>query len=230
MPEPTSRSASRRQFLQQVGGAAGLTGLILTGCDSGGNSESDPETVTLDFSNDFGVLNYAYALEQLEAAFYAKAADDFYGNSGSVEEQYFEDLAAHEAIHRDFLATAIPAQGGDLIPELDVNFDDIDFANRDQVLETAQLLEDTGVSAYNGAGVYLEDPALVTVAGKVVSVEARHAASIRSLINSGSADFAGDDVVDPASGLDLATDPPGVLSAVADTGLVETPLEVINLG
>lgn len=192
--------------------------------------DQEPQAVSLDFSNDFGVLNYAYALEQLEAAFYTEAANNFYGDPGSVEGQYFQDLAAHEGVHRDFLAAAIPAQGGELIPDLEVDFSDIDFGSRSQVLATARLLEDTGVSAYNGAGIYLENPDLLGLAGKIVSVEARHAASIRSLINPGSADFAGNDVVSANTGLDVATAPPDVLSAVADTGLVVTPLEVTNLG
>lgn len=188
------------------------------------------EPVVLDFSTDFGVLNYAYALEQLEAAFYAEAAANFYGTSSSVEGQYFRDLAAHEAIHRDFLAAAIPALGGTLIRDLEVDFSSIDFSNREQVLGIAQTLEDTGVSAYNGAGIFLQDADLLTIAGKIVSVEARHAASIRALINPGSADFAGDDVVDPISGLDRATPPGDVLAAVADTGLVTTQIEVTNAG
>lgn len=224
-----SNQTSRRQFFQHVGGAAGLTALALTGCDSGGGM-SGPETVTFDFSNDFGVLNYAYALEQLEAAFYAEAAANFYGQSGSIEEQYIQDLAAHEAIHRDFLAEAIPALGGDLIPNLEVDFSSVDFSSRTDVLGTSKLLEDTGVSAYNGAGIFLENPDLVGVAGKIVSVEARHAASVRSLVNPGSDDFAGDDVVDRQSGLDLATAPSDVLSNVASTGLVVTPLDVTNVG
>lgn len=225
---PSSNQTSRRQFFQQVGGAAGLAALTLTGCDSDGGI-SGPDRVTLDFSNDFGVLNYAYALEQLEAAFYATAAANFYGDPSSTEGQYFQDLAAHEGIHRDFLAQAIPALGGDLIPNLEVDFSSIDFSDRGQVLATAKLLEDTGVSAYNGAGIFLENPDLVAVAGKIVSVEARHAASVRSLMNPGSADFAGDDVVDPQTGLDLATAPADVLSAVADTGLVKTQLAVTNI-
>lgn len=229
-PSQSAGPASRRQFLQQVGGAAGLAALAVTGCDSnGGMSNDTPETVTLDFSDDFGVLNYAYALEQLEAAFYATATANFYGDLSSAEGQYFRDIAAHEGIHRDFFATAIPALGGELIPDLEVDFSGIDFNNRDQVLSTAKLLEDTGVSAYNGAGIFLEDPELLAVAGKIVSVEARHAASVRSLVNPGSADFAGNDVVDPQTGLDVSTAPSNVLSAVADTGLVTTQLEVTNV-
>jgi hypothetical protein len=33
------------------------------------------------------------------------------------------------------------------------------------------------VAAYNGAGEYLTDPALLTIAGKIVSVEARQFAT-----------------------------------------------------
>lgn len=228
LPSPATQ-ASRRRFLQQMGGAAGLTALV-SGCDSnGGMSEMEEgEPVVLDFSTDTGVLNYAYALEQLEAAFYAEATASFYGDRDSVEGQYFRDLAAHEGLHRDFLAAAIPSLDGTLIPDLEVDFSGIDFGSREQVLGIARTLEDTGVSAYNGAGLFLQNPDLLTIAGKIVSVEARHAASIRALVNPGSTDFAGDDVVDPMTGLDRATPPADVLAAVADTGLVVTELEVVN--
>lgn len=227
---PISRTTSRRQFLQYAGGGIGIASLLAaTGCDSdSGMGEMSDQPVVLDFSSDFGVLNYAYALEQLEAAFYAEAAANFYGDSSSIEGQYFLDLAAHEALHRDFLAAAIPALGGELIPNLSVDFSGIDFSDRAAVLGIAQTLEDTGVSAYNGAGIYLQDADLLTIAGKIVSVEARHAAAVRSIINPGSADFAGDDVVDPITGLDQALPPGEILAAVAATGLVTTEIEVQN--
>ena len=50
----------------------------------------------------------------------------------------------------------------------------------------------------------LTDVNLLLVAGKIVSVEARHAAAIRDLLNPKSADFAGDNAVD-ANGLDGST-------------------------
>lgn len=228
---PISRTTSRRQFLQYAGGGIGIASLIAaSGCDSGMEEMDDRQDmpVVLDFSSDFGVLNYAYALEQLEAAFYAEASANFYGDASSIEGQYFLDLAAHEALHRDFLAAAIPALGGELIPDLAVDFSGIDFSSRDAVLGVAQTLEDTGVSAYNGAGIYLQDADLLTIAGKIVSVEARHAAAVRSLINPGSADFAGDDIVDPITGLDQALPPSEILAAVAATGLVTTEIEAEN--
>ena len=49
------------------------------------------------------------------------------------------------------------------------------------------------------------------LAGKIVSVEARHASAIRSIINPNSKDFAGDDVIDVTTGLDQAKNPSVIL-------------------
>ena len=59
---------------------------------------------------------------------------------------------------------------------------------------TARTFEDLGVSAYNGAGQLLTVAANLLTAGKIVSVEARHAAAIRDLLVPNS--FAASDVVD----------------------------------
>jgi glutamine amidotransferase-like uncharacterized protein len=82
------------------------------------------------------------------------------------------------------------------IGELDVDFSAIDFNSRDSVLNAAKTFEDLGVAAYNGAGQFIESSDYLLIAGKIVSVEARHAAAIRDLINPGSADFAGDDLIE----------------------------------
>ena len=52
--------------------------------------------------------------------------------------------------------------------------------------------------AYDGAGYLIQNPDYLILAGKIVSVEARHAAYIRDLITPGS--FAGSDVI-AANGL-----------------------------
>jgi Ferritin-like domain len=64
----------------------------------------------------------------------------------------------------------------------------------------------------------LENASYLLLAGKIVSVEARHAAAIRDLIKYGS--FADPDVVD-AQGLDVVSKPPEVL-AIADKYIVNT--------
>jgi Ferritin-like domain len=53
--------------------------------------------------------------------------------------------------------------------------------NQASFLKLAYVLENTGVSAYNGAGPSLVDKAYLAAAGSIVQVEARHAASIAIL-------------------------------------------------
>lgn len=182
-PEEGTR-LNRRGFLGFGGTALAATALVASGCDSSDDNNSD---VRLDFSNDFGVLNYAYALEQLEAAFYAQVIATPFAGIAANETAILSDLAAHERIHRDFLAAAL---GTNAIPGLTPNFTAINFGSRTSVLTTAKTFEDLGVSAYNGAGRYLSLDAYITVAGKIVSVEARHAAVIRDLLEPNTNAFA----------------------------------------
>ncbi len=170
-------------------------------------------------TGDIGILNYAYALEQLEAAFYIQVMTTLYTGATAEETQILTDIRDHEVIHRDFLAAAL---GTGAIPALSVDFTSVDFTSRQSVLETARTFEDLGVSAYNGAGQLLESADYLLVAGKIVSVEARHAAAIRDLLNPLSADFAGDDVVD-AQGLDVVNPPATVL--IAADAFVTTPID-----
>lgn len=140
-------------------------------------------------SGDTGILNYAYALEQLEAAFYTQAVGSPYANMSGQERQILTDLRDHEIVHREFLKTAL---GAGAIPALTPNFGKIKFNDRKSVLKTAQVFEDLGVSAYNGAGQLLTNPEFLLLAGKIVSVEARHAAAIRDLLKPRSDSFAPD--------------------------------------
>jgi hypothetical protein len=98
---------------------------------------------------DTGILNYAYTLEQLEAAFYIMVTSMPYKGITSEEEVIMEDLRKHEVVHRDFLNAAL---GKDAIIDLTFDFSSVDFSNRESVLGTAKVFEDLGVAAYNGAG------------------------------------------------------------------------------
>ncbi|MCY7377411.1 MAG: ferritin-like domain-containing protein [Pyrinomonadaceae bacterium] len=173
---------------------------------------------------DTGILNYAYALEQLEAAFYSQVIATPYSGMSSAERAILTDIRDHEIAHREFFKVAI---GKKAIPGLQVNFTAINFGSRDSVLGTAKTFEDLGVSAYNGAGQLLKDVNFLLLAGKIVSVEARHAAIIRDLISPNSASFAGDDITDPKTGLDLARMPAEVLAAAAP--FIRTPVTAKKL-
>ncbi len=219
------RPTDRRNFLRWSGVAAAA---LLAGCQDsplgvqalpkpGGavlDHIGDAVSVTLDFSNDFGVLNYAYALEQLEAAYYIEVVNNFAPGLNSDERDVLRDLRAHEIVHREFYAAAL---GANAIPRLNLDFSSVDFGSRRAVLRLARSFEDTGVGAYNGAAKFLENGAFLLAAGQIVSVEARHASVVRTLLGN---QFA------PRS-FDEALAPSEVLSRVAP--FVVTEINLINV-
>lgn len=140
------------------------------------------QSATLDFSNVFGVLNYAYALEQLEAAFYIQVMNTPFTGMTADEATILRDIRDHEIAHREFFQAKIREQGGTPIGMLSFDFSRVNFSSRDSVLQTAQAFEDLGVSAYNGAASLIEVLPALMAAGEIVSVEARHASVIRDLL------------------------------------------------
>lgn len=188
-----------------------VAGLTLAGCRNDDYQYMPEEIFDLGMG-DVGILNYAYALEQLEADFYTKVVNSFYAGISNDEKQILTDIYNHEVVHRDFFKAALTAVTPKVLPKLEFKYDGIDFKNRNSILATAKALEDTGVAAYNGAGKYITNLDYLVIAGKIVSVEARHASAIRDLINPGSGDFSGDDVID-ANGLDVAKEPKDIVAA-----------------
>ena len=182
LDRPLLTPIKRRSFFMYAGATAGATALVLAGCSK--DDDNDPGvTDVANGSSDpnIAVLNYAYALEQLEAAFYASVlTGTYFSGASAAEKQIFTDLALHEKIHADFFKTALAANA---IKALTPNFSAVNFNDRTSVLNTAQAFEDLGVQAYNGAGRFITNADYLTLAGKIVSVEARHAGLIRDLIS-----------------------------------------------
>lgn len=205
---------SRRNFLGYAGGAAVLA-MAMSACHDNDDNNPNGDAINLG-SGDVGILNYAYALEQLEAAFYTQVIMTPYTSIPAAEAARLKDIRDHEVAHREFFKAAL---GSNAIVGLTPNFSSIDFTSRDSVLNTAKAFEDLGVSAYNGAGNLIstsaDGKAYLLLAGKIVSVEARHAAYIRDLLSNGS--FADSTVID-SNGLDGARMPSEVL-AIANTFL-----------
>ena len=176
-------SLGRRSFLQFAGASAAGLALVAAGCRKDRNFPPISTGATLDFKDDFGVLNYAYALEQLEAAFYIKVASAPPSGFTAIQKSYFQDVQFHEIAHREFFKKALSTAR---IPDLMVDFSSIDFTSASGVLGAAMSFEDLGVSAYNGAGIRIKDAKYLLAAGKIVSVEARHASWVRDQVTPGS--------------------------------------------
>ena len=126
---------------------------------------------------DLEILNFALTLEYLESTFYERAVMKGKGLSSEARALAVE-IRDNEQAHVDALRTAIAGSGGKPVQAPDVGFG-LAFTSEAKFLKLAQALEDTGVSAYNGAAPSIESIEILAAAGSIVQVEARHAALIR---------------------------------------------------
>lgn len=128
-------------------------------------------------SSDADVLKFALELEYLEAAFYEQAVTQVKGLGGEHLE-LAKQLRDDEAEHVSALLVAIKQSGAIPLNPLRKTFVKA-FASPASFLEAANILEDIGVSAYNGAATQIRSRETLAAAGSIVQVEARHAALIR---------------------------------------------------
>jgi rubrerythrin len=136
-----------------------------------------------ELTSDIDVLNYALTLEHLEYSFYRDGLGLFsFGQDsrGQSIDTNFAAIRDHEGAHVETLASVIADLGGTPVEEATYDFGDA-YADPMAFMMTAAALENTGVSAYDGAGQFITDPELLTAAGSIVAVEARHASYLNLL-------------------------------------------------
>src|ERR1700744_3264845 len=133
-----SVNMARRSFLPYAGAGLATAGVItMAAC-----KKSNPVTHTgFDMgTGDTAILNYANALEQLEAAFYIQVAASPYTGITATESARLTDIRDHEVAHREFFKAAL---GTNAIQALTPDFSTVNFSNRASVLAQAQAFEDT---------------------------------------------------------------------------------------
>ncbi|MFC6941837.1 ferritin-like domain-containing protein [Salinirubellus sp. GCM10025818] len=179
---------SRRAVLK---GAAAVGGGSLVAAIGGSNRVLAHEAGD-DDTSDVDVLNFALTLEHLEYAFYRDglrrfdqgafvSADILEGFSAHVRRDVrgnLADVRDHEKTHVDTLASVIEDLGGDPVGEACYEFG---YGSPSEFLAIAAVLENTGVSAYDGAISLIENADLLTAGATIATVEARHASYLNFL-------------------------------------------------
>ena len=226
---------TRREFLRALaaGGSAVFLPTVFAACDDDDDiTAPGVSSATLDLAGDRGILNYLYAVEQVQASYYVRVVQESTAAGfNAIQRRLLADIRNHEFIHREALRALL---GLHRLPELriDGDYNRTNFRDPVSILETAQRMEDVGLSAYNNAGRFITDATDLLLTGKIASVEARHSAIVRDFLDSYGANtgklFAGDDIVDD-SGLDSEGQParPAEVLAALDP-FIDATITVAN--
>ncbi|HTB49512.1 MAG TPA: ferritin-like domain-containing protein [Solirubrobacteraceae bacterium] len=183
----------RKRFLKMVGGAsaASFGAFVLAACGSSKSTSTGTAatattstgTTTTAATNpfgagDIGILNYALTLEYLETEFYKKvvAAKMFSGKVGAL----LEEFSKQEQAHVIALTAAIKGAGGKTAAKPTGVFP---INNPTQVAMLAYTVENLGASAYLGQAANIESKQVLAAALAIHSIEARHAATLGTLVS-----------------------------------------------
>lgn len=191
---------TRSEGLRRAGilaGGAALVGAVPIGIALGGTPKGDVD-----------ILNFALTLEYLEAAFYAEAVSKR-ALKGELA-TFARIVSQHEAAH---VAALQKALGSAAVKKPTFDFKGTTSDSK-KFAATAQVLEDTGVSAYQGAAPLIKTAAVLLAAGSILPVEARHAAWIRDIQGRGGSPAPAPAAFNPAKSKS------DVLAAVKSTGFI----------
>ncbi len=201
----------RKRFLKMAGsaGAASFGAFVLAACGSSSSSSKSASTAAApattattasSTTGDLGILNYALTLEYLETEFYSKvvAAGFFKGKVGDL----IKTFGAQEASHVAALKAAVTKLGG--TPAADP-MGKFPITSATQVAQLAYTVENLGAAAYLGQAAKIQSPEVLASALAIHSVEARHAATLGTLVKKS---------VTPQGAFATPADMPTVLAAV----------------
>lgn len=220
---------TRRDFVVRslAGGVLAVPLIAQIGCSD--NVVDPTASAVLDLSTDAGVLNYFYAITQLQADFWNRLSTNRYPGITTAENSAIVAIMTHATNQRNWL-TAYQTSGriSDVIV---FSFGEtVNFATRSSVFSAALAIEDGASQAYTGGAAYLKSEANILLASKLGSIAARHSATIRDLndIAAGGASrtsFGGDDIVG-TTGLEAVKSPNEIIASLQK--FMKTTLTVRN--
>jgi rubrerythrin len=178
--------SDRKRFLKMAGAAAGTSfgAFVLAACGSSSKKATTaaaPATTSTAAQNnttgDLAIVNYALTLEYLETEFYAKvvASGLFNGKVGAL----IKDFGRQEQTHVEALKGTAEKLGGTVAAKPEGKFP---IRSASQVAQLAYTVENLGAAAYLGQAASIQSPEVLAAALAIHTVEARHAATLGTLV------------------------------------------------
>ena len=201
---------TRLSFLKKsalTGGAALSGGAILSALVPGAAMAATTGAPPSKFgTGDIGILNFALTLEYLERAFYNEATSKGIVKS-SLGRKFLKTTTTDERNHVAFLSKAL---GKKAVKSPKFNFGAA-LKNETSFLDTAYVLENTGVHAYLGQAGNIKTPAYLLAAASIVTIEARHSGAVAMITGKG---------IDQVGSFDKGLPASAILKAVAGTKFI----------
>ncbi|RDA87649.1 hypothetical protein CP532_3795 [Ophiocordyceps camponoti-leonardi (nom. inval.)] len=131
---------------------------------------------------DTTIAEFARTLELAEGAFYKQVITQNAQNKlfSDAEVEQMQKIFDTEDAHATQLQQVLTAGGGPLIKPCKYKFETTD---RNKILQTALVLEETGQAAYLGAAPLVQSKDTLALAGSILPVESQHATVLRGLLN-----------------------------------------------
>ena len=199
---------TRAAFLKRA--AIGTGGLV-----AGGALLSPGTAMARSDKLDYRILNFALTLEYLEAEFYKQAVDN--GKLSGDVLAFAKLVGGHEKTHVSALRGALKRAKQNPVAKPSFDFGDT-VTDQTKFLETSYVLENEGVQAYLGQAGRIKSGAYLAVAASIVTIEARHAAAVATLLNR--TPFSGSFSVTPSGAFDRGKNRSSVQRDVKKTGFI----------
>lgn len=189
---PAASRLPRRDFLRYAGATSAAAALLLTGCkDDATTTDTTPDpnaaTVSLGSTTDVALLNLLQASKQITAELYKRIVAAPPAGFFTSEVDLLRNIQTHKAIHRDFLKAAVNSlrtRASDAmysLADLTFDFSKVTLNTPAGALNALLTLENLTIRTTVGVARYVTREKLLTTFSQIMSVDARHAATLADL-------------------------------------------------